>query len=163
MSLNKELVEKNFDYIEEAIKVNNREFFVALFLYDVVGVEKDEITEDIIKYVHNVLDETEHYYDENLRDNILRAKTDKLIQQLEFLVDNYIEKCTTEEWEELLDEYNILDVENYMGEVRENLEEAITEDYRSSDNEEKQKIINRLSKYITKEKEYDEPEEDIEK
>lgn len=79
------------------------------------------------------------------------------------LIDNYCENCTDKEWEELANDYCISEDENYMGEVREKLEEAIIEGYKSSNQEEKEQLINRLSKYMTKEKEYNEQEEELER
>ena len=50
-----------------------------------------------------------------------------------------------------------------MGEVREKLETAIYENFKSSTEEGKEKIINKLSKYIIKEKDELEKEDDFEK
>lgn len=63
------------------------------------------------------------------------------------IINNYIERCYQEEWEELLNEYDIDNTENYMGEVRQNLEEAIKEIYNSSSYKEQIKMLNFFSKY----------------
>lgn len=63
------------------------------------------------------------------------------------IIKNYIDKCSIEEWEKLLNEYNIDDTENYMGEVRQNLEESIKEIYNSISNKEQIKMLNYFSKY----------------
>lgn len=63
------------------------------------------------------------------------------------IINNYIEKCNQEEWGELLNEYNIDNTENYMGEVRQNLEETIKEIYNSLSYKEQIKMLNFFSKY----------------
>lgn len=63
------------------------------------------------------------------------------------IINNYIERCHQEEWEELLNEYDIDNTENYMGEVRQNLEESIKEIYNSLSYKEQIKMLNFFSKY----------------
>lgn len=63
------------------------------------------------------------------------------------IINNYIEKCNQEEWGELLNEYNIDNTENYMGEVRQNIEESIKEIYNSLSYKEQIKMLNFFSKY----------------
>jgi len=79
------------------------------------------------------------------------------------LVNNFCESCTDKEWDDLTNDYCISNNENYMGEVREKLETAIYENFKSSTEEGKEKIINKLSKYIIKEKDELEKEDDFEK
>ena len=94
MSLNKEAVEKNLDYIREAYRTNSQEFIIAFFLYEINGMKKEEITKDVINKVDHILDETEYYYDETMRDKIKNVKTDLLQEKLYDSLNTYIDKCT---------------------------------------------------------------------
>ena len=40
MSLNKEVIEKNLDYIRETMRTNTDEFLIAFFLYEINGTKK---------------------------------------------------------------------------------------------------------------------------
>ena len=133
MSLNREVIEKNLDYIRETTKTNRNEFLIAFFLYEINETKKEELTEDMINSIYHILEESEYYYDEELRDNIrsIKTKTDKT--QFKDLLNNYIDKCTEEEWKLLLNNYNIKDTENYIGEVRNNIEKAVIEEYEDAD------------------------------
>jgi len=156
MSLNKVLVEKNLDYIREAIRTNSQEFLVALFLYEINNVRKEELTEDMIQSVDNILEDVEYYYDEQLRDRISRIKIEMLNDKLRHSLDCYIDNCSDQEWGNLLNEYNIEDSENYMGEVRENLEDAIILEFEDADEDRQEELLKRFSKYDEKEKEQEE-------
>lgn len=80
MALNKELVEKNLNLIREAYRNGNQEFIIAFFLYEINEMKKEDITEDIINKVDSILDETENYYDEDMRDSIKNIKVEKLLE-----------------------------------------------------------------------------------
>jgi len=75
MSLNKDAVEKNLDFIREAYRTNSQEFIIAFFLYEINGTKKEELTEDMINSVERILDETEYWYDDLMRDKIRNIKT----------------------------------------------------------------------------------------
>jgi len=66
------------------------------------------------------------------------------------IIDNYIENCTDEEWKELLDKYNIDNEENYMGELREKIEEAILQDYLQLSFKEQVEMLIFFEKYRNK-------------
>ena len=89
MSLNKEVIEKNLDYIRETTKTNRNEFLIAFFLYEINETKKEELTEDMINSIYHILEESEYYYDEELRNNIrsIKTKTDKT--QFKDLLNNY--------------------------------------------------------------------------
>lgn len=156
MSLNKEAVEKNLDYIREAYRTNSQEFIIAFFLYEINGMKKEEITKDVINKVDHILDETEYYYDETMRDKIKNVKTDLLKEKLYDSLNNYIDKCTDQEWERLSNEYNISNNENYMGEVRKNMEEAVMIDFEDAEEERQEEMLTFFSKYDAIEKEQEE-------
>ena len=156
MSLNKEAVEKNLDYIREAYRTNSQEFIIAFFLYEINGMKKEEITKDVINKVDHILDETEYYYDETMRDKIKNVKTDLLKEKLYDSLNNYIDKCTDQEWERLSNEYNISNNENYMGEVRKNMEEAGMIDFEDAEEERQEEMLTFFSKYDAIEKEQEE-------
>lgn len=156
MSLNKDAVEKYLDYIKDAISTNSQEFMIAFFLYEINCIKKEEITEDMINSVDSILEDTEYYYDEQLRDRISNIKTEMLNDKLRDSLNNYVDKCTTEEWEKLISDYNIMDTENYMGEVRESLEEAVVEEFEVADEEQQEELLKFFSKYDVIEKEQEE-------
>jgi len=156
MSLNREVVLKHLDYIREACRSNSQEFIIAFFLYEINGMKKEEITEDIINQMDNILDRTEYYYDETMCDKIKNIKTEILKEKLNDSLNNYIDNCTDQEWEKLSNEYNISDDENYMGEVREEMEEAVISEFEDADEERQEEILTFFSKYDTIEKEQEE-------
>ena len=156
MSLNKDAVEKYLDYIKEAISTNSQEFIIAFFLYEINGIKKEEITDDMINSVDSILEDKEYYYDEQLRDRISNIKIEMLNDKLRDSLNNYIDKCTPEEWEKLISDYNIMDTENYMGEVRESLEEAVVEEFEVADEEQQEGLLKFFSKYDVIEKEQEE-------
>jgi len=160
MSLNKEVIEKNLDYIRETMRTNTDEFLIAFFLYEINGTKKEELTEDMINSVYLALEEFEYYYDEGLRDNIRSIKTEIDKSRFKDSLTNYIDKCTEEEWKLLLDNYNIRDVENYMGEVRNNVEEAVMEEFEDADKEQQEGLLSFFDKYNPIDKE---EEEELEK
>lgn len=94
MSLNKEVIEKNLDYIRETMRTNTDEFLIAFFLYEINGTKKEELTEDMINSVYLALEEVEYYYDEGLRDNIRSIKTEIDKSRFKDSLTNYIDKCT---------------------------------------------------------------------
>ena len=159
MSLNKEVVLKNLDYIREAYRTNSQEFIIAFFLYEINGMKKEEITEAVINKVDHILDETEYYYDESMRDRIRNVKTELLKEKLNDSLNNYIDNCTDREWNKLSREYNISNEENYMGEVRENMEEAVMADFENAEEERQEEMLTFFSKYDVIEKEQEEEQE----
>lgn len=144
------------DYIREAYRTNSQEFIVAFFLYEINGMKKEEITKDVINKIDHILDETEYYYDETMRDKIKNVKTELLKEKLSDSLNNYIDKCTDQEWEKLSNEYNVSNEENYMGEVRENMEEAVMADFEDAEEERQEEMLTFFSKYDVIEKEQEE-------
>ena len=159
MSLNKEAISKNLDYIREAYRTNSQEFIIAFFLYEINGITKEELTQDMIDSVEKILDETEYWYDDLMRDKIRNIKTEILKNQLSDSLTNYIDNCTDQEWNKLLNEYNVSDEENYMGEVRENLEESIMEYFEDEELEKQEEMLAFFGKYDAIEKEQEEERE----
>ena len=82
MALNKDAVLKSSDYIREAYRTNSQEFIIAFFLYEINGITKEELTQDMIDSVEKILDETEYWYDDLMRDKIRNIKTETLKNQL---------------------------------------------------------------------------------
>lgn len=142
------------------MRTNTDEFLIAFFLYEINGTKKEELTEDMINSVYLALEEFEYYYDEGLRDNIRSIKTEIDKSRFKDSLTNYIDKCTEEEWKLLLDNYNIRDVENYMGEVRNNVEEAVMEEFEDADKEQQEELLSFFDKYNPIDKE---EEEELEK
>ncbi len=156
MALNKDAVLKSSDYIREAYRTNSQEFIIAFFLYEINGITKEELTQDMIDSVEKILDETEYWYDDLMRDKIRNIKTETLKNQLSDSLTNYIDNCTDQEWNKLLNEYNVSDEENYMGEVRENLEESIMEYFEDEELEKQEEMLEFFKKYDVIEKEQEE-------
>ena len=156
MALNKDAVLKSSDYIREAYRTNSQEFIIAFFLYEINGITKEELTQDMIDSVEKILDETEYWYDDLMRDKIRNIKTETLKNQLSDSLTNYIDNCTDQEWNKLLNEYNVSDEENYMGEVRENLEESIMEYFEDEELENQEEMLEFFKKYDVIEKEQEE-------
>lgn len=75
------------------------------------------------------------------------------------IIDNYLENCSEKEWKKLLSKYNIEDNENYIGEVREKVENAIYQDYINSTFKEQVKMLTFFEKYKNLEKEKQEKNE----
>lgn len=61
-------VKKNMIFIEEAVYSN--EFYVALLLYDVLGLSHKNINEYIIKKANVIQDGYESIYNEDLREEL---------------------------------------------------------------------------------------------
>lgn len=156
MALNKELVEKNLNLIREAYRTGSQEFIVAFFLYEINEMKKEDITEDIINKVDSILDETENYYDEDMSDSIKNIKVEMLQDKFTDSLTNYIDNVTEQEWKKLLKEYNVLDIENYMGEVRRKIEERIMIEFEDADEERQEEMLMFFSKYDDIEKEQEE-------
>ena len=156
MALNKDAVLKSSDYIRDAYRTNSQEFIIAFFLYEINGITKEELTQDMIDSVEKILDETEYWYDDLMRDKIRNIKTETLKNQLSDSLTNYIDNCTDQEWNKLLNEYNVSDEENYMGEVRENLEESIMEYFEDEELEKQEEMLEFFKKYDVIEKEQEE-------
>lgn len=105
--------------------------------------------------MNSILDETENYYDEDMRDSIKNIKVEMLQDKFADSLTNYIDNVTEQEWKKLLKEYNVLDLENYMGEVRRKIEERIMIEFEYAEEERQEEMLMFFSKYddITKEQE----------
>lgn len=154
MALNKELVEKNLNLIREAYRTGSQEFIVAFFLYEINEMKKEDITEEVINKVDHILDKTENYYDESMRERIRYVKTELLKEKFRNSLNNYIDNCTDREWNKLLKKYKISNRENYMGKVRKNMEEVVMADFEDEETQEEMLIF--FSKYDDIEKEQEE-------
>ena len=68
MSLNRNAIEEHLRYLE-ADKYD-REFYVALLLYDVLGIRKEEVTDEQIERAYELQDDYQSIYDEDLRERL---------------------------------------------------------------------------------------------
>ena len=73
MSLNRKAIEEHLKYLEE--DKYDKEFYVALLLYDVLGIRKEELTDKQIKRVYKLQDDYQSIYDDDLRER-LRYESD---------------------------------------------------------------------------------------
>lgn len=65
----------NIDAVKEHINYfyndkNDREFYIALLLYDVLGFSSKDISYEDIEYVYQLQDEYDSIYNEDLRERI---------------------------------------------------------------------------------------------
>lgn len=68
MGLDIEAVKKHIKYLRE--DTNNREFYVALLLYDVLGYSEKDITEQNINKAYEIEDRYDSIYKEELREDL---------------------------------------------------------------------------------------------
>ena len=143
----------------ETVAIYNLSISDDMTNYDIEEKFKELLKDIYEKYsIYSKENRLDFVYNEY---EIERKNYDKLIENkidLYELIDNFCESCTDKEWDELLKQYCISDNENYMGEVRKNIEEAIITDYNSSSEEDKRKIINQLNRYVNQEKTEEESE-----
>ncbi|MBE6151357.1 MAG: hypothetical protein E7162_06060 [Firmicutes bacterium] len=69
MNLDRIAIEEHLKYLDEDKHCN--EFYVALLLYDVLGIRKEDLTEEQINRVYKLQDDYESIYNEDLRDRLL--------------------------------------------------------------------------------------------
>jgi len=84
MALNRNAIEEHLKYLEE--DKYDKEFYVALLLYDVLGIKKEEVTDEQIKRVYDLQDDYRSIYDEDLRDRLMyesELEKDELEEELE--------------------------------------------------------------------------------
>ena len=87
MRLNIDAVKNHMKYLKD--DVYDREFYVALVLYDIVGMERKSITEEVINKALDIIDDYESIYDNDMRDDIRYGiKNDYEINEYE----EYMEK-----------------------------------------------------------------------
>lgn len=64
--MNIEAIKNHMTYLEN--DNYDREFYVALLLYDILGVKADEVTEEMIDTAFDIQDDYDSIYNEDLRD-----------------------------------------------------------------------------------------------
>lgn len=86
MGLNKNAIASHLKYLQE--DRYDREFYVALLLYDVLGLDVKELNDENIQCTYKLQDEYDSIYNEDLRDRLqeeLTKKRDKELEQEEEL------------------------------------------------------------------------------
>ncbi len=63
--MNIEAIKNHITYLEK--DKYDLEFYIALLLYDILGVKADEVTEEMIDTAFDIQDEYESIYNEDLR------------------------------------------------------------------------------------------------
>jgi len=81
---------------------------------------------------------------------VLNIKKENEVDILGLLID-YIDNCTDEEYKSLLNDYNITEEVLDFGEAYDNLANSVISDYENSNELERKKLSDRLSKYQRKE------------
>lgn len=67
--MNKEAIERHMKYLQE--DKYDREFYVALLLYDVKGLTVSDLNNDIINKAFNISNGYDSIYNEDMRDRLL--------------------------------------------------------------------------------------------
>ena len=86
MGLNKDAVANHLKYLQE--DKYDREFYVALLLYDVLGLDVKELNDKNIERTYKLQDEYDSIYNEDLRDRLqeeLDRERDEELEQEEEL------------------------------------------------------------------------------
>lgn len=70
MSLNRDVIEKHLKYLKE--DKYDREFYVALLLYDIKGIDNvKDLTDEDIDIAYKIQDDYDSIYNEDMRDRFL--------------------------------------------------------------------------------------------
>lgn len=80
MNLNKELILEYTEKFRQMLR-NYDEFYVALLIYEFLDLEPDKITDNLIKDVHEIIDDRDTVYDEDMRYNIRDLEEEKEEEQ----------------------------------------------------------------------------------
>ncbi len=67
--MNREAIERHMKYLQE--DKYDREFYVALLLYDVCGLTAKDLNDDIIDKAFDISDDYDSIYNEDMRDRLL--------------------------------------------------------------------------------------------
>lgn len=68
MGLNKDAIASHLKYLQE--DRYDREFYIALLLYDVLGLDAKELNDENIERTYKLQDEYDSIYNEDLRDRL---------------------------------------------------------------------------------------------
>lgn len=66
--MNLDAVKRHMEYLKN--DKFDREFYIALILYDVCGMPVEQVTEEIIYDTHEIIDSYDSIYDNFLRDHV---------------------------------------------------------------------------------------------
>lgn len=86
MGLNKDAIASHLKYLQE--DRYDREFYVALLLYDVLGLDVKELNDENIERTYKLQNEYDSIYNEDLRDRLqeeLARERDEELEQEEEL------------------------------------------------------------------------------
>lgn len=67
--MNREAIEKHLRYLQE--DKYDREFYIALLLYDIKGITVEDLNNDVINKVFKINNEYDSIYNEDMRDRLL--------------------------------------------------------------------------------------------
>lgn len=66
--MNLEAVKNHMEYLKQ--DKFDREFYIALMLYDVYGMSAENVTEEIMESTHEIIDSYDTIYDNDLRERV---------------------------------------------------------------------------------------------
>lgn len=81
MGLNKDAIASHLKYLQE--DRYDREFYVALLLYDVLGLDVKELNDENIERTYKLQDEYDSIYNEDLRDRLQEELVRERYEELE--------------------------------------------------------------------------------
>lgn len=81
MGLNKDAIARHLKYLQE--DRYDREFYVALLLYDVLGLDVKELNDENIERTYKLQDEYDSIYNEDLRDRLQEELVRERYEELE--------------------------------------------------------------------------------
>lgn len=81
MGLNKDAIASHLKYLQE--DRYDREFYVALLLYDVLGLDAKELNDENIERTYKLQDEYDSIYNEDLRDRLQEELARERYEELE--------------------------------------------------------------------------------
>lgn len=81
MGLNKDAIARHLKYLQD--DRYDREFYVALLLYDVLGLDVKELNDENIERTYKLQDEYDSIYNEDLRDRLQEELVRERYEELE--------------------------------------------------------------------------------
>lgn len=76
-----EEIKKHINYLKN--DKYSREFYVALLLYDILDIDANDVTEDMVNNIDDIQDEYDSIYNEDMRDRIRDEYENDLEEDLE--------------------------------------------------------------------------------
>lgn len=79
--MNREAIEQHMKYLQD--DHYDREFYVALLLYDVKGLTSQDLTDEIIDKAYEISDEYDSIYNTDMRERLLYYFDEEIEDEME--------------------------------------------------------------------------------